>query len=54
MKQKVTIRKYMGDDKYSWAIFREGQLEPVVSGLSRQSAQYHRERVKKLTEEKES
>ena len=51
---KYTIKKYDGDDIYSWAVFRAadvkgmrspifyGQARPVVSGLSRSEAQYHK------------
>ena len=30
---KLTVRKYNGDDAYSWAIFREGREEPLIGGL---------------------
>ena len=48
---KFTIKKFNGDDAYSWAVFRAqdvkgmrspifwGQARPVVSGLSRSDAQ---------------
>jgi hypothetical protein len=32
----VKIKKYMGDDKYSWAVFVNGY--PKWTGLSRNSA----------------
>jgi hypothetical protein len=47
------IRKFNGDDRYSWAVFRRGdvrglrgivmfgQARPVVSGCSRAEARYH-------------
>jgi hypothetical protein len=37
----VAIAKWGGDDKYSWAVFVEGQRDPVVSGLTRNEASYH-------------
>jgi hypothetical protein len=37
-----TIRKYMGDDIYSWALFRDGQ--PIMTGLSRSEAETERNR----------
>jgi len=53
-----TIRKFGGDDMYSWAVFRKmdlpkghrgtvmfGQASPVVSGLSRSEAQYHKRQL---------
>ena len=52
-----TIRKFNGDDCYSWAVFRKGDLpkghrgivfygeaQPVVSGCSRDEARYYRDR----------
>ena len=54
MKTKYTIKKFNGDDQYSWAVFRAqdvkgmrspifyGQARPVVSGLTRSDAQYHK------------
>ena len=29
--QGITARKYMGDDKYSWAVFKNGK--PIVTGI---------------------
>lgn len=40
-----TIKKYMGDDIYSWAVFKNGI--PILTGLSRSEAQYHRDQLKK-------
>lgn len=37
---KITARKYMGDDAYSWAVFRDGV--PVFTGLSRSSLDYYK------------
>ncbi len=45
MSPKVTIRKYLGDDAHSWAVFMDGR--PTVTGLSRREAQYHRDQIKK-------
>ena len=54
MKQKFTIKKFNGDDSYSWAVFYAadvrgmrspiflGDARPVVSGLSRMDAKYHK------------
>jgi len=41
---KFTIKKYEGDDAYSWAVFKDGV--PVVTGCSRTEASYHRNRLK--------
>jgi hypothetical protein len=59
MKQ-FTIRKYDGDDTYSWAVFRKedllkvcrgivfyGDARPIVSGCSRSEAQYHAKQMEK-------
>ena len=53
-----TIRKFNGDDSYSWAVFRKkdlpkgqrgivfyGEAKPVVCGCSRSEARYHRDRL---------
>ena len=51
---KYSIKKFNGDDQYSWAVFRAqdvkgmrspifyGQARPVMSGLTRSDAQYHK------------
>ncbi len=44
-KPKITARKYMGDDAYSWAIFRDGR--PVFTGLSRSQVAYYRKEAEK-------
>ena len=51
---KFVYRKYMGDDCYSWAVFRKSDLpkghrgivfeyypQPMINGLSRNSAQHY-------------
>ena len=57
---KYSIKKFMGDDQYSWAVFRaedvkgmrspicDPWIQPVINGLGRSEAQYH----KKCLEEK--
>lgn len=54
---KFTIKKFNGDDAYSWAVFRAqdvkgmrspiflGDARPVVSGLTRSDAQYHKHQL---------
>ena len=42
---KITIKKHMGDDIYSWAVFRNGK--PILTGLDRRSAQHYRDIEKK-------
>ena len=57
MKTKYTIKKFNGDSSYDWAVFRAqdvrgmrspifyGQARPVVSGLDRSEAKYHKSRL---------
>ena len=54
MKKKFTIKKFNGDDSYSWAVFYAadvkgmrspifyGDARPVMNGLTRSDAQYHK------------
>ena len=54
---KYTIKKFNGDDRYSWAVFRAqdvrgmrspimlGQARPVMSGMSRNEARYQKTRL---------
>ena len=45
------MRKYMGDDLHSWAVFVDGI--PVINGLSRDEARYYRDKEIKRLENKE-
>jgi hypothetical protein len=38
-----TYKKYMGDDRYSWAVFRGGQ--PYATGMDRAEAKRLKERM---------
>lgn len=40
MTSKITARKYMGDDAYSWAVFVNGRV--FVSGLSRSEVAHYK------------
>lgn len=44
-KPKITARKYMGDDAYSWAVFVDGR--PAVTGLSRSQVAYYKALIAK-------
>jgi hypothetical protein len=44
-KKMYSIRKYAGDDMYSWAVFRKDQNRPVVTGESRYNASSIRDRL---------
>ena len=46
MKKRIQVRKFGGDDLLSWAVFVDGL--PVVTGLSRTEASYHRGIIEKL------
>lgn len=41
-KKTVRIRKYEGDDLYSWALFIDGQVK--YNGMSRSEAEWRRDR----------
>jgi hypothetical protein len=53
---KYSVKKFNGDDSYSWAVFRAsdvrgirspvmfGQARPVMSGLSRMDANYYKKK----------
>jgi len=57
---KFTIKKYDGDDVYSYAVFNSkdvkgmgtiifhGQARPIVCGLCRYSARNERDRLEKI------
>lgn len=45
-REVVTIAKWRGDDRHSWAVFRNGV--PVIGGLTRAEARYHRDRIKEM------
>lgn len=47
MAKRYTIRKYMGDDEYSWALFEKRDSRPVLTGMSRSSARYERDKREK-------
>jgi hypothetical protein len=41
---KHTIRKYMGNDAHSWALFCGGR--PILTGLSKAEASYYLRKAK--------
>lgn len=45
MGAKVTIKKWNGDDAYSWAVFVDGKVLQSLSGLNRSQAGYYRKQV---------
>jgi hypothetical protein len=59
MAKIYTIKKFNGDDQYSWAVFRAadvkgmrspifyGDAQPVMNGMSRSEAQYQKTRLEK-------
>lgn len=42
---KWQCKKYMGDDKYSWAVFRDGRV--WYTGMSRTEAQWQKKQCEK-------
>jgi hypothetical protein len=58
---KYSIKKFNGDDIYSWAVFRAadvkgmrspifyGDAEPVMSGMDRNEARYQKTRLEAKT-----
>jgi hypothetical protein len=46
--KRVTVKKYGGDDKYSWAVFIDGK--PWVTGLSRSEVPYYKKNALALGE----
>jgi hypothetical protein len=56
---KFSIKKYNGDDQYSWAVFYAkdvkgmrspifyGDAHPVMSGMDRNEARYQKTRLEK-------
>ena len=54
---KYSVKKFNGEDIYSWAVFRAqdvkgmrspifyGQARPVMNGMSRSEAQYQKTRL---------
>ncbi len=54
MKKKYSIKKFMGDDSYSWAVFRAEDVKgmrspicdpfarPLMNGLTRSDATYYK------------
>ena len=56
---KFSIKKYNGDDQYSWAVFRAQDVkgmrspifyadaEPMMSGMDRNEARYQKTRLEK-------
>ena len=45
-KYKITSKKYMGTDSYSWAIYING--EPVIVGLLKSQIPYYKKRAYKM------
>ena len=57
---KFSVKKFDGDDQYSWAVFRKadvkglrspifyGQATPIINGLDQSEARYHRDRLEKI------
>ena len=51
VRNRVTARKYMGDDAGSWAVFIDGR--PFVTGLTRPEVAYYKKMAQKTIDERE-
>lgn len=51
MVKRITASKFGGDDKRSWAIFVEGQINPVVAGLEKSEVPYYKKMTEKILRE---
>lgn len=38
--RRITARKFMGDDRHSWAVFVDGR--PIVTGLGKSEVAYYK------------
>ena len=47
---RVTARKFEGDDEYSWAVFIDGR--PFVTGLNRSIVPHYRKEAHKIVAER--
>ena len=60
--RKLSMKKFNGDDRYSWAVFYAdevrgiqspvmlGDARPIVSGLDRREASYHKRQIERRIE----
>jgi hypothetical protein len=51
---KVTAKKYEGDDKYSWAVFRSDRAEPCYTGLGRNEVAHYKKMVEGIIKQEQS
>lgn len=47
--RRIKVRKYMGDDIYSWAVFLDDR--PVYTGLSKGQSNFYRDLVQDQIDE---
>jgi len=48
--QRITARKYLGDDASSWAVFIDGR--PFVTGLTRSEVAYYKAQARRIAQER--
>lgn len=48
---RITARKYLGDDRASWAVFIDGR--PFVTGLTRPEVPHYKRQAEKALAERE-
>jgi len=54
MDKKFYIKKYEGDDCYSYAVFQRGCSCPIVTGCGRCEAYYHKRMLEENSKKKEN
>lgn len=45
MISRITVKKYLGDDRASWAIFLDGRA--VITGLTKDEVPYYKKQILK-------
>lgn len=50
-KNRITARKYLGDDSASWAVFVDGHL--FTSGLTKREVAYYKEQAQEMLDKAE-
>lgn len=48
---KITARKFDGDDKHSWAIFRSDKYHPIYTGLGKSEVPHYKMLVQKMIDD---
>jgi len=51
---RITIKKYNGDDNYSWAIFKNDNPFPSMTGLTKREAEDYKKMILKKWNERKN